>query len=190
MKITQIKNFITLILAIAFVNIAAVNAAPALNDDNAKKSNIAIIDLENVLKNCDAMKDAQKKIGKKQESFQKEINDVQKKLEKDDKLLASKKTTLKEEAFKKEQDKLSKKVDDLKELVDSRQESLKKLSLDAVSEINDNIKKIVDKIKDEKDLDAILLSTSTVFYKDNLDISDEVTKRLNKTFSKVKIGSI
>jgi Skp family chaperone for outer membrane proteins len=187
MKIMTVKHCIALLLTIGFLNVTTTNAAE-INSDPIKNINIAVVDLENVLKNCDAMKDAQKKIGKKQSAFQREIDEAQKKLENENKILDAKKTTLKEEALKKAQDEFSTKIDNLKELVNSRQDSLKQISLDAITSINDQIKEIIDDIKEEKNLDIILSSSSAIFYKDDMDISAEVLKKLNKAISKVKIN--
>jgi outer membrane protein len=176
MKITTIKGFVVLFLALSFTNIAAANA-----------TNIAVVNLENVLKNCDAMKDAQQKISKKQTSFQKEIDKKQEALEKESKQVAAKKATLSEEAFNKEQEKFSKKVDDLKELVNNRQDALKKSSMDVITKVNDKIKEVVEEIKEEQKLDLIIAAGSAVYYQDNLDVSAEVLKRLNKKVSKIDV---
>jgi Skp family chaperone for outer membrane proteins len=188
MKITTIRDFSALCLIASLVsfNIAKADVATKAND-SIKSQNIAVVDLEKVLKSSDAMKDAQQKISKKQSGFQKEIDKKQEVLEKESKQINSKKSTLSEEAFTKEQEKFTKKVDDLKELVNSRQESLKKSSLDVVSKINDKIKESVEEIRKEKNLDIIISSSSAVYYRDDLDVSSEVSKVLNKKMSKVEI---
>lgn len=173
---TTIKKFSALFLLATFINLGVANA-----------STIAVVDLENVLKNCNAMKDAQNKISKKQAGFQKEIDKKQSALEKESKQIESKKNILSEEAFSKEQIAFGKKVDELRELVNSRQDALKKASLDAISQINDKIKDVVEEIRKEKDLDVIISSSSTIYYKSDLDLSDEVTKRLNKKISKINV---
>jgi len=183
MKFTTIRNFAALLLITSFVNLSLVKAEAVA----PKAQNIAVVDLESVLKNCEAMKDAQAKISKKQSGFQKEIDKKQEALEKESKQINSKKGILSEEAFNKEQEKFSKKVDDLKELVSSRQDNLKKSSLDAISKINDKIKESVEEIRKEKNLEVILSASSTIFYKDELNLSDEVTKKLNKKISKIEI---
>ena len=183
MKFTTIRNFAALLLITSFFNLSLVKAEAVA----PKAQNIAVVDLESVLKNCEAMKDAQAKISKKQSGFQKEIDKKQETLEKESKQINSKKGVLSEEAFNKEQEKFSKKVDDLKELVSSRQDNLKKSSLDAISKINDKIKESVEEIRKEKNLEVILSASSTIFYKDELNLSDEVTKKLNKKISKIEI---
>jgi Skp family chaperone for outer membrane proteins len=133
------------------------------------------------------MKDAQKQISKKQSRFQKEIDKKQKALEKESKRVSAKKGILSEEGFSKEQDKFLKKVDNLKELVTSRQDSLKRSSLKVINKVNSKIKEVIEEVKDEKDLDIIISASSAIFYQDELDISEDVLKRLNKKISKVRI---
>lgn len=172
----SIKKFSALFLLATFVCLGSANA-----------SNIAVVDIESVLKNCVAMKDAQNKISKKQAGFQKEIDKKQNDLEKESKQVESKKNLLSEEAFSKEQLAFGKKVDDLKELVNSRQDALKKSSLEAISQINDKIKDVIEEIRKEKNIDLVISSTSAIYYADQLDISDEVTKRLNKKISTINV---
>ncbi len=183
MKFTTIRNFAVLALITTCINLEISKA----DDSITKSQKIVVVDLESVLKNCDAMKDAGQKISKKQSGFQKEIDKQQAALEKESKQVNSKKGVLSEEAFAKEQEKFSKKVDALKELVNTRQDSLKKVSLDTISKINDKIKESVEEIRKEQNIDVILSSSSTIFYKDELDISADITKKLNKKISKVEI---
>jgi Skp family chaperone for outer membrane proteins len=65
---------------------------------------------------------------------------------------------------------------------------LKKASLDAMSKVNDEIKTIIADISKEKSLDLIVPAAQTLYYKDELDISNEVLKRLNKEVTKVKVS--
>jgi outer membrane protein len=179
MKITT-KSFAVLFSALFLtINFANLNTANA--------TNIAVVDIESVLKNSDAMKDAQQKISKKQAGFQKEINKKQEALEKEGKQISAKKGSLSEDGFAKEQEKFSKKVDDLQEFVKSKQDSLKKSSLDVIAKVNDKIKEVIDEVKEEKKLDLIITSQSAIFYQDDLDISEEVLKKLNQKISKIEI---
>lgn len=176
MKITNLRRFVLLCAVTIFTNLSI-----------AKAENIAVLDLDNVIKNCDAMKDAQKKLTKKQAEFQKEVDAKQAALESEGKKLNSKKSTLTKEAFDKEQEKFSEKVDTLKKLVDQRQNTLKKASVDTLSKLNDKVKDVIEGIKEEKKLDLILSGSNVIFYRDSLDISSEVLKGLNKKISKIEI---
>lgn len=168
-----------------FIALAAVFMLLSLN---ANAANIAVLDVEKIVKESVAMVDIQKKVTKKQEEYQKEVNAKQKELEAEQKKLEGKKTVLAADAFEKEMKKFEGKVDQLKELVDKKQNSLKKASVDAMGKVNDDIKTIIAELSKEKSLDLIVPAGQTLFYKDEMDVSAEVLKRLNKKVTKVNVN--
>lgn len=154
---------------------------------SAYASNVGILDVEKIIKESTAMKDVQNKINKKQDEYQKEVTKKQTDLENEQKKIEGKKSVLSKEAFEKETKAFEKKIDDLKTFVDKKQNSLKKASLGAMSKINDKIKDIIADIAKEKELDVIAPAAQVLYYKDELEISDEVLKRLNKKITKVDV---
>ena len=56
-----------------------------------------------------------------------------------------------------------------------------------MSKVNDKIKDIIAEISKEKELDVIIPAAQALYYKDNLDISEEVLKRLNKKITKIDV---
>ncbi len=169
------KSFITL------------TALCALFSFNAFAGSIAVLDVEKIVKESTAMRDIQGKVTKKQDEYQKDVTKKQKELEAEQKKLEGKKDLLAKEAFEKEMKKFEGKVDDLKTFVDKKQNSLKKASMDSMSKVNDKIKDIIAEISKEKDIDLIVPTSQTLFYKDEMDISAEVLKRLNKKITKVDV---
>jgi len=168
-------------------NLLALTAAISLLTFSANASEIGVLDVEKIVKESVAMKDIQKKVNKKQDEYQKEVTKKQTDLEAEQKKLEGKKNVLAKEAFEKELQTFEKKVEDLKEFVDKRQNSLKKASLDAMGKVNDNIKDIIADIAKEHNYDVIVASSQALFYKDGLDISEEVLKKLNKKIVKVDV---
>lgn len=165
----------------------ALTVASALFSFNATAGSIAVLDVEKIVKESTAMRDIQSKVTKKQDEYQKDVTKKQKDLEAEQKKLESKKSLLAKEAFEKEMKKFEDKVDDLKAFVDKKQNSLKKASMDSMSKVNDKIKDIIAEISKEKDVDLIVPTSQTLFYKDEMDISAEVLKRLNKKITKVDV---
>lgn len=154
---------------------------------NANAGGTGIIDVEKIIKESSAMRDVQAKIGKKQDEYQKEVQKKQDELESEQKRIEGKRNVLSKEAFDKETTAFEKKLDDLKTFVDKKQNTLKKASMEAMSKVNDKIKDIIADIAKEKDLDVITPASQTLYYKDELDVTDEVLKRLNKKISKVDV---
>ncbi|MFM8186731.1 MAG: OmpH family outer membrane protein, partial [Alphaproteobacteria bacterium] len=60
-------------------------------------------------------------------------------------------------------------------------------SIDAMSKVNDKVKVIVSEISKEKNLDVIMPTSQTLFFKDELDITAEVLSALNKKITKVDV---
>jgi outer membrane protein len=170
------KKFTAILFAVMFcLNTAAI------------AGNIAIIDVEDVLKNSLVMKDIQNKVTKKQDEYQKDVNKKQTALEAEEKALNSKKSVLSKEALDTEAKNFEKKVIALKEFVDQKQNILKKASLESMNKVNEKIKEIITQISKEKDLDLILPASQVLYYKDEMDISEIVLKSLNKKITKSDI---
>jgi Skp family chaperone for outer membrane proteins len=153
----------------------------------ANATEIGVLDVEKIVKESIAMKDIQKKVNKKQDEYQKDVTKKQTTLEAEQKKIEGKKNVLSKEAFEKELQAFEKKVEELKEFVDKKQNTLKKASLDSMGKVNDNIKEIIAEIAKEKNLDVITASSQALYYKDELDVSEEVLKRLNKKIVKVDV---
>jgi len=162
-------------------------AVVALFSFNANAGGIGILDVEKIVKESSAMRDIQAKVSKKQDEYQKEVTKKQNELEAEQKRIEGKRNVLSKEAFEKESHGFEKKVDDLKTFVDRKQNSLKKASLDSMSKVNDKIKDIIAEISKEKELDVIMPAAQTLYFKDDLDVTDEVLKRLNKKITKVDV---
>lgn len=153
----------------------------------SKAGTIAVLDVDQIIKESYAMRDIQAKITKKQDEYQKEVSEKQDKLEKEQKKIESKKSILSQEAFEKESENFDKKIDELKTFVDKKQNSLKKASMEAMSKVNDKIKSIITQIAKEKGYEIIIPSSQTLHYNDELEITSEVLSRLNKSIKKVEV---
>jgi Skp family chaperone for outer membrane proteins len=169
------KHFLTSLLVSVFISF------------NANADGVGILDVEKIVKESLAMRDIQNKVSKKQDEYQKQVTKKQDELEAEQKRIESKKNVLSKEALEKETKTFEKKLDDLKTFVDKKQNSLKKASLDGMSKVNDKIKDIIAEISKEKNFDVITPAAQTLYYKNDLDITDEVLKRLNKKITKVDL---
>jgi len=159
----------------------------AFTSFNANAEGTGVLDVEKIVKESSAMRDIQKKVSSKQDEYQKEVTKKQNDLESEQKKIEGKRNVLSKEAFEKETKAFEKKIDDLKTFVDKKQNSLKKASMDSMSKINDKIKDIIADIAKEKEFDVIIPASQTLYYKDTLDVSEEVLKRLNKKITKVDV---
>ncbi len=176
---TSKNNILLKFFTIASIAFLTINSASA--------SNIAILDLEKIIKDSKAMRDIQAKVNKKQDEYQKEVSKKQSDLESEQKTIEGKKSVLSKDGFEKEVQKFEKKVDDLKTYVDRKQNSLKKASMESMSKVNEIIKDIIAEIAKDKNYNVIIPASQTVFFEDGLDISEEVLKKLDKKITKVEV---
>jgi Skp family chaperone for outer membrane proteins len=153
----------------------------------ALASQFGVLDVDKIIQESSAVVDIQKKVDTKKIAYEAEINKKQSQLESEQKKLEDKKITLSKEAFEKEIKNFEKKVDDLKTYIDRKQNSLKKASIDAMSKVNDKVKTIVSDIAKEKELDVIIPTSQTLYFKDELDITADVLSQLNKKITKVDV---
>lgn len=154
---------------------------------SANAGGIGVIDVDQIMKESSVMRDIQSKVEKKQDDYQKQVQKKQDELEAEQKRIEGKRNVLSKEAFEKETTAFEQKLDDLKTFVDKKQNSLKKASMEAMSKVNDKVKDIISDIAKEKDLDIIAPASQTLYYKDNLDITEEVLGKLNKKITKVDV---
>lgn len=154
----------------------------------ANATEIAVLDIEKIVKESKAMKYIQNKVSKQQDKYQILVTKKQTALEKEQKKVEGKKSVLSKVAFEKEVTEFEMKVEELKEFVDRKQNSLKKASLDSMSKVNNIIKDIIAEISKEKNIDVIIPANEALYYNDRLDITEEVLTELNNQITKVKIS--
>jgi Skp family chaperone for outer membrane proteins len=182
-KTTIANKFFVIALTLLVANIFCSNVFAGNHSIN-----FAVIDAERVLKESLAMTDIQNKVVKKQDEYQKEVNKKQNALEDEKKKIENKKNIVSKDKFTKEEQAFAKKVEDFKNYVEKRQGVLQKSSLEAVSKVNDVLKKVVSDIAKEKSLQMVISNSQVLFYEDAVDISAEVITRLNKAIDKVEVN--
>ena len=159
--------------------------------NQANAGEIAIINVEEIIKNSTAMTKVNKELEAKK-------SDIEKKLKIDEKKLSDEKTSLEAQIKTLSQDVAQQKVMDFQQKVMDFQKTIKenendlqKAYMNAVVQITNTVKDIVAEMKNEKnskyDFQVVLPSASVIYSDDNLDISSEVLSRLNKKLKEIKV---
>ena len=157
---------------------------------SANASEIAIINLDEVVNNSTAMIKTKKKLDAKK-------LEVEKKLKAEEKNLADEKTALESQIKILSQEVAQKKVLEFQEKIIAFQNSLKenennlqKDFMDAYVEITNNIKDIIVEMKQENkekyNFNVVLPKASVLYNENNLDISADILARLNKRLKEIK----
>jgi Skp family chaperone for outer membrane proteins len=158
----------------------------------ADATEIAVVNVEEIVKNSKVIANVQKTLEDKK-------NELEKKLKVDEKKLTDEKNELEGQLKILSQDVAQEKVAKFQEKVVSFQTKVKenevllqKGYVNAINDITKKIKEIVVEIKNEKDgkykFDMVVLSNAVVYSDSSFDISSEVLVRLNKKLKKVNVN--
>lgn len=168
------------IIAIAAVLFAV---TPSFAADGIK---IGIVDVQKILAESDAGKEAQAKIsghGKEMESKLKTqgeaIEGIQKNLEKD-------KLVMNAEQFEAKQREVRTKVINFKDQQRNFMEDLKKMEAKALSEIRDDILSVIDEIGKSEGYNMIMERRDLLYFQADKDITAQVITAYNKKYSSKK----
>ena len=172
-----------LIFGIIFVFLSVVNVFAEYPN-----TSVGIIDLNKILSEAKAATDAAEQIEKIAGQIQEEINESDEKILNEQNKLIESQSIMAPEAFEVKRIEYEKKVQNYNI---SRQEKL--ISIDMlVSESRNNVlnalKPILEDISNAKGITVLLEKNSVLLNADNMDITDEALKRLDKDLPKLDIS--
>ena len=149
---------------------------------------IAIVDVNLILKSASAVQTLEKQLNDKKISFEKDVKNISEKIKNMEKDLSSKKEILSAEAFNQQIEDFRKKIADEEEQMQKKKISLESSYMQAYEKINDQSKKIIDHIANSSKVDVVLPKSQTLFISSNVkDISNQVLESLNRQLPTVNI---
>jgi outer membrane protein len=173
----------SLILTAALLAFAA---APASAEDAAKPT-IAVVNIQQIMKDSTAAKSVRDQLESKQKSFQGDITKKEEALKKEDQELAKQKNVLSKEAFEEKARAFRNKATEVQKEVQSKKAMLDGAFEQAISDIQKATTDIIGELAKEKGF-IVAVPTSQILYADtSLDISKEVLDRLNKKLPKLDV---
>ena len=149
---------------------------------------IATLNVIQLLKDSKAaisMKDQLNAVAKK---YSEEDQKKQKEIQKQEEELLRQKSTLTPEAFSDRKNTFEKKVIEFNKNSQSKRKALAKAEKDAVTQIEDEVEKIVQKIIDTEDITAVFRKSALILGNTSIDITKKVVDELNKNLSNVKVN--
>ena len=154
-------------------------------------SDIAIINLDEIIKNSTAMANVNKTLENEKADIEKKLKIEEQKLTDEKNSLELTIKTLSQDVAQKKAMEFQQKVLAFQQEVRENETNLQKKYIDSVAEITNTIKEIVSDIRTEKnskyDFDVVLPASMTIYNNSELDISSEVLSRLNKKLKNVKV---
>lgn len=141
---------------------------------------IGVIDLSKVLLESPQLAKAKTDFKKRFEGREKEVSEAQKKFHSDIETFSKNSPTMKPDVQKTEQQKIIDQQKKLQDMQTKLQDDMSIAQNDIMKDLMKKVETIVDKIATEKGLDLILAKAGLAYNKKELEITDEVVKRLKK----------
>lgn len=163
-------------------------AAPAMADDAAAaKPAIAVVNIQQIMKDSSAAQSVREQLESKQKAFQAEITKKEESLQKEDQELAKQQKVLSKDAFAEKAKAFRAKATDMQKEVQAKKALLDGAFESSLNDIQKAVNEIIAGLAKEKGF-VIAVPTSQILYNDDkLDISKEVLDRLNKKLPKLDV---
>lgn len=153
----------------------------------AQGETIAVVNIQQIMKDSTAAQSVREQLQSKQKSFQAEITKKEEQLQKEDQELGKQRSVLSKEAFEEKARSFRSKATEVQKEVQSKKSMLDGAFERALGDIQSATTGIIADMAKEKGF-IMAVPTSQILYADTkLDISAEVLKRLNEKLPKLDV---
>lgn len=178
------RTLLILCVAAAALSPAALTAAP----QETLLLRPAVIDLDLIRREAAVFKDVRAQIIKYHEGLQAENKKDEDSLRSESQELARKRTILAPDAFADERRQFEQRLEEVQRTVQTRKRGLDEMQEDAMRKVGTALTKVITEMARELGLTLILRKDQTFFVANQLDITAEVLKRLDKAMPTLKIA--
>ncbi len=178
---------ITQTLAIAAFAVMAFAAPIKAADAPSTNLRIAVVDIQQLLKESKAAKGIETQLATIRKNFQAEVEAEEKSLQAKEKAITEQKSKLKEDELKAKISAFQKDVAASQKKIQDKKAALDKSVATAVGTLRNQIVKDVADIGTKQNLDMVLARTDVVIVSKNLDITQQVLERLDAELPSVTV---
>ena len=182
-KIAMVMAGVSVVALTTFGGLSLAHA-----DENANKSPIGLLDINRIIGESSAAKDANTQVAKFKGEFQAEIQKQETKLRDLNNKLIEQQKTLSEADFEKKKKEFDGKVANLQKTVMARDQELQQAAQDSMETVRNSVMEISEKIRTERGFSMVIPSSFAVAHDKSLDITDDVITSLNKKLPKLKVN--
>jgi Skp family chaperone for outer membrane proteins len=162
--------------------------AKAYANENKYQSRIAVVDVVAILERAIAVQSINQSISKISEGLQKEMSAKEVELKKSEEDIIKKRSTLKEEDFEKEVISFNKRASDAQNLMQSKKAKLEQAHAEAIAKVHDATIDIIHNLSKEYGFNLAIPSSQILYVKEDLNITEEVIKKLNEKLKTVPVN--
>ena len=157
-------------------------------NDNYPNTSIAIVDLNLILSDSKAAKNATKQFDEIQKDNEDEIIESKKKMLEERNKLIEQQSVIAPEAFELKAKDYEKKLQNYQVEKQNKLRKLEGVLQKARNEILESVKPILEELSKELGVTVILEKNSVLLSATNMDITENVIKKLNKELPKIKVS--
>ena len=161
---------------------------PAIASAEIVTPKIVVVNVQKIMKESKAAKDATKKLETKRDQYQSQITSEENKLKKSEEELMQQKNILSKEALAEKQKSFIKQINDVRSGVQKKKVKLDKAYKKALAEIQKAMLAVVEQMATEKGFNLAIPTTQLIYAEANMDITSEVLTRLDKKLPKATIS--
>lgn len=144
------------------------------------ETKIAIVNIQTVMKDSSAAKSIREQLESKQKAYQGEISKQEDALQKDKQELDKQRSALSKEAFEEKVKAFQGKFTDMQKQVQTKKQTLDGAYEQSINQIQKTVGDIIGDMAKEKGFSVAIPSSQTLYAEPSLDITADVTKRLNE----------
>lgn len=187
----SLRRIAAAILALPFLALAT--PAPAQTTQPAQPSTqqvplvIAVIDVQQVLKDSTAAKAVRAQIDKQREVYQAQLAQQENTLREADKKLAEERPTLAADVFAQRRDQLGKQIDQLRQTSDKLKQQLEQAFNAGMGQVTQALAGVLADIAKQRGLTLVLNKAMVPLSANNFDITDDTLKMLNAKLPTVTV---
>jgi Skp family chaperone for outer membrane proteins len=182
--INRLKFGFAVIAVAAMAAFGAISPAPA---QGAAGAGIGIIDMQRIIRDAAAFRDARTQLERYRTTYQSEITRDEERLRKEDEELGRQRAVLSPDAFDKRRAEFERKVMDVQRRMQDRSVSLEQ-SFDKVrGDVGRMVIQIVTDMVKERGYQLVLDKSQVVFHATEMEITDEVLRRLDQKMPTAKV---
>jgi len=170
------------LLLLAGLFAAAIIAAPAY-----AQQNIAVVDIQRIMRESNATKSITDQIEKQRTTYQQEITKQENDLRNAEQELNKQRTIISPEAFAERRRAFEQRVGNLQRDVQNRKRELDKSLNGATITVQNALRDIIGALVTERKYTLILIKSQTAYNAPEMEVTEEVLKRLNAKLPSVKV---
>ena len=176
------------ILAIfAFLSIVSLPGVDARAQEQPDQQVILVVDVQRVIREAQAVRRLQQSIEGRRQVVQQGLLSQQEALRDEEQALIARRDSIGPDAFAEERREFQQKIVALQREVQTRRSELDRLYASGFKEVENRLGGIVSEIATERGADFVLARSAVIYLTEELDITEDVLLRLNRSLPEVPL---